>query len=78
MECDPPRRLAYTFVNMSGEYKTTPALATFVLEPHGKLVKLTLTHEGFDDGSKTFQGYLQGMAAILSRALRAFLKPAPA
>ena len=28
----------------------------FILEPHGKLVKLTLTHEGFAEGSKLLDG----------------------
>ena len=47
VECDPPRRLAYTFINMSDKYKDeVPALATFELEPYGNLVKLTLTHRG--------------------------------
>jgi uncharacterized protein YndB with AHSA1/START domain len=67
VEYDPPRRLAYTFVNLSDEYKgELPALATFVIEPHGKLVKLTLTHEGFAENSKFFLGISQGWPAILS------------
>ena len=67
VEYDPPRRLAYTFVNLSDEYKgELPALATFVIEPHGKLVKLTLTHEGFAEGSKFFAGISKGWPAILS------------
>jgi uncharacterized protein YndB with AHSA1/START domain len=67
VECDPPRRLAYTFVNQSDKYRNElPALATFVLEPYGKLVKLTLTHEGFADGSKFLQGISKGWPAILS------------
>ena len=67
VEYDPPRRLAYTFVNLSDEYKgELPALATFLIEPHGKLVKLTLTHEGFAEGSKFLQGISQGWPAILS------------
>ena len=49
--------MAYTFVNLSDEYKgELPALATFVIEPYGKLVKLTLTHEGFAEGSKFLSG----------------------
>ena len=53
VEYDPPRRLAYTFVNLSDKYRNEfPALATFALEPHGKLVKLTLTHQGFGADSK--------------------------
>jgi uncharacterized protein YndB with AHSA1/START domain len=67
VEVDPPRRLAYTFVNLSDKYKNDlPALATFTLEPYGKLVKLTLTHEGFTEGSKFYSGISKGWPAILS------------
>jgi uncharacterized protein YndB with AHSA1/START domain len=67
VECDPPRRLAYTFINLSDEYKNElPALARFVLEPYGKLVKLTLTHEGFAEGSKFLKGISKGWPVILS------------
>jgi uncharacterized protein YndB with AHSA1/START domain len=67
VEVDPPRRLAYTFVNLSDKYKNEfPALATFVLEPYGKLVKLTLTHEGFAEDSKFYSGISKGWPAILS------------
>jgi uncharacterized protein YndB with AHSA1/START domain len=67
VEYDPPRRLAYTFVNLSDTYKgEPPALATFVLEPHGRLVKLTVTQEGFLEGGKFLAGVSQGWPAILS------------
>ena len=67
VEYDPPRRLAYTFVNLSDTYKgEPPALATFVIEPYGKLVKLTLTHEGFAEGGKFLDGVSRGWPAILS------------
>jgi uncharacterized protein YndB with AHSA1/START domain len=67
IEYDPPRRLAYTFVNLSDKYRDdTPALATFTLEPYGEIVKLTLTHEGFAEGSKFFAGISSGWPAILS------------
>jgi len=67
VEYDPPRRLAYTFVNLSDDYKgELPALATLVIEPHGKLVKLTLTQEGFAEGSKFLLGISKGWPAILS------------
>ena len=47
VECDPPKRLAYTFINLSDTYKNEfPALATFVLEPYGKMVKLTRSSAG--------------------------------
>jgi uncharacterized protein YndB with AHSA1/START domain len=64
---DPPRLLSYTFVNLSEKYRGEgPARATFVLEPYGKLVKLTLTHEGFDEGSKMLPAIAKGWPAILS------------
>jgi uncharacterized protein YndB with AHSA1/START domain len=67
VEYDPPRRLAYTFVNLSEEYRDDlPALATFELEPHGNLVKLTLTHAGFAEGGKMLPAISQGWPAILS------------
>ena len=67
VESDPPRRLAYTFINLSDKYKgEPPALATFVIEPHGKLVKLTLTHEGFAEGGQFLAGISNGWPVILS------------
>jgi uncharacterized protein YndB with AHSA1/START domain len=67
VECNPPRRLAYTFLNVSDKYKSEfPALATFELEPYGKVVKLTLTHQGFSDGSKFLSAVSKGWPAILS------------
>src|SRR5664279_4792244 len=66
VEFDPPWRLAYTFVNLSEKYRgERPALATFVLEPYGDLVKLTLTHEGFDEGGLMLEGVSKGWPAIL-------------
>ena len=67
VEYDPPRRLAYTFVNLSEEYRAdVPALATFELEPCGNLVKLTLTHAGFAKESKMLPAISKGWPAILS------------
>jgi uncharacterized protein YndB with AHSA1/START domain len=67
VEVEPPKRLAYTFVNLSDKYRDDlPALATFELEPHGKLVKLTLTHKGFTPDSKMLPAISKGWPAILS------------
>ena len=67
LEYDPPRRLSYTFVNLSEKYRgERPARATFVLEPYGEVVKLTLTHEDFDAGSKMLPAIAKGWPAILS------------
>ena len=69
LEADPPRRLSYTFVNPSDEISATSGrrASTFVLEPHGKLVKLTLTHEGFRaKAASCCDGISKGWPAILS------------
>jgi uncharacterized protein YndB with AHSA1/START domain len=68
LEVDPPRRLCYTFRNLMDERakREKPSRVTFVLEPHGKLVKLTLTHEGFAADSVMLDGISKGWPAILS------------
>ena len=37
-----------------------------MLEPYGEVVKLTLTHEDFDEGSKMLPAISKGWPAILS------------
>lgn len=68
LEADRPRRLAYTFKHVRDEdMRKEPATkVAFTLEPHGKIVKLTVTHEGFGVGSKLLDGISKGWPAILS------------
>jgi uncharacterized protein YndB with AHSA1/START domain len=68
LEFDRPRRLSYTFHHVLSEAarKERPTRVTFHLEPHGKLVKLTLTHEDFEEGSVILDGISKGWPAILS------------
>jgi uncharacterized protein YndB with AHSA1/START domain len=67
VEADPPRRLSYTWANTSEEFRNEqPSRVTFALERYGKLVKLTLTHEDFEQGSKMLQGISKGWPAIMS------------
>jgi uncharacterized protein YndB with AHSA1/START domain len=68
LEFDPPRRLSYTFHHVLSEAarKERPTRVVFNLEPHGKLVKLTLTHEDFEAGSVILDGISKGWPAILS------------
>ena len=65
---DRPRRLAYTFHHILNEaaLKERPSRVSFTLEPHGKLVKLTLTHVGFAAGGKMLPAISKGWPAILS------------
>src|SRR5258708_39883175 len=68
LEVDRPRRLSYTFHHVTSEVarRERPSKVVFNLEPHGKLVKLTLTHEDFEAGSKLLDGISKGWPAILS------------
>jgi len=68
LEVDRPRRLSYTFHHVLSEAarKERPTKVVFNLEPYGKLVKLTLTHEDFEDGSVILDGISKGWPAILS------------
>ena len=68
LEADPPRRLSYTFHHLMTEEgrKEPPTKVVFNIEPHGNLVKLTLTHEGFAEGSKLLDAVSKGWPAILS------------
>jgi uncharacterized protein YndB with AHSA1/START domain len=68
LKADRPRRLSYSFHHILNEraLKERPSRVTFVLEPKGELVKLTLTHEGFADDSVVVDGISKGWPAILS------------
>ena len=68
LEADPPRRLSYTFHHVLNETarKEPPTKVVFTLEPHGNLVKLTLTHENFAVGSELLDGVSKGWPAILA------------
>jgi uncharacterized protein YndB with AHSA1/START domain len=68
LEFDRPRRLSYTFHHVLSEAarKERPTKVLFKLEPHGKLVKLTLTHEDFEGGSVVLDPISKGWPAILS------------
>jgi uncharacterized protein YndB with AHSA1/START domain len=68
LESDPPRRLSYTFQHVTAEAadKARPSRVSFNLEQHGKLVKLTLTHQDFADADRLLDGISKGWPAIMS------------
>ena len=68
LAADPPRLLSYTFKHeLFEEMRDEPATkVVFTIEPHGKIVKLTVTHEGFIAGSKLLEAVSKGWPAILS------------
>jgi uncharacterized protein YndB with AHSA1/START domain len=68
LESKTPVRLSYTFhVEFIDEFiDEHPSRVTFDLEPEGEAVKLTLTHDEFEPGSKVLEGCRSGWPAILS------------
>jgi uncharacterized protein YndB with AHSA1/START domain len=68
LESDPPHRLSYSWLTIIDEVmkKERPSRVTFVLEPSQRAVKLTVTHEGFAEGSKTLPSISDGWPLVLS------------
>jgi len=75
LEYDPPRRLAYSWtVRHLPEYEAEGASrVTFEIEPLGPQVRLRVTHEGFQPGSKTLTLIGGGWPIVLS-SLKTFLE----
>jgi uncharacterized protein YndB with AHSA1/START domain len=81
LECDPPRRLAYTWsVKFHEEFRgERPSRVTFEIEEMtsdgGKRseVKLTVVHDDFDAGSKVFRAVSGGWPVVLA-SLKSFLE----
>lgn len=79
LEADPPKRLSYTFdpavddemPDYQGEkidlnHPEKPSRVTFEIDKYMGKVRLTLTHDQFEEGSKVLQGISLGWPAILS------------
>jgi len=80
LECDPPRRLVYSFrPEFSPELREQGhSRVSFTIEPHEGLVKLTLVHDQLPSEEMAAQ-FREGWAPILS-SLKTFLetgKPLP-
>jgi uncharacterized protein YndB with AHSA1/START domain len=81
LECDPPRRLSYTWsVKAHEEFRgERPSRVTFEIETMtaagGKKseVKLTVTHDDFDAGSKVLAAVSGGWPVVLA-SLKSFLE----
>lgn len=68
LESDPPRRLAYSWLTVFDDEmkQERPSRVTFVIEPKQNAVMLTVTHEGFAEGSKTLPSISTGWPLVLS------------
>lgn len=67
LACEPPHRLSYTW---RPEYESMrherPSRVVFEIEPLNGQVKLTVTHDDFDEGSKVFDSISGGWPLVLS------------
>jgi uncharacterized protein YndB with AHSA1/START domain/DNA-binding transcriptional ArsR family regulator len=81
IESEPYERLSYTWHTMTPEFAAAVGLAeedrlqlaaeprskvTFLLEPAGETVKLTVVHDGFGPGSKLLEMVSEGWLPLLS------------
>jgi uncharacterized protein YndB with AHSA1/START domain len=67
LEYDPPRRLSYSFhPEHDGLENEKASRVAFDLEEINGQVKLTMTHDSFDDGSAVFPKISVGWPSILS------------
>ena len=80
LESDPPRRLAYTCDPCSEDARRErTSRVTFDLEPRGKVIKLTVTHDNLDEGGNTLRDISGGWPMVIA-SLKSFLetgKPLP-
>ena len=79
LKSERPRLLSYTFHMLISEPHRgdRPSRVSFVLQPVGSVVKLTLTHDEFESESVTFETTRHGWPAILS-SLKSLLETSAA
>jgi uncharacterized protein YndB with AHSA1/START domain len=64
---DPPRRLSYAWRPLYDEFKhERPSRVTIDITPLKDQVRLTVTHEDFDEGSVVFGKITEGWPSVLS------------
>jgi uncharacterized protein YndB with AHSA1/START domain len=64
---DPPKRLAYTWDSCSPEaQRERTSRVTFDLEPRGKVVKLTVTHDELDERGVTLRNISGGWPMVIA------------
>ena len=67
IESSPPRRLVLTWALPADEAREEKhSRVTFEVEPAGGVVRLTVTHEHFEPGSKMFESIKEGWPKVLS------------
>jgi uncharacterized protein YndB with AHSA1/START domain len=71
---DPPRRLAYAWRPLYDEFKhERPSRVTIDITPLEGQVRLTVTHDDFDEGSVVLEKITEGWPSVLS-SLKSYLE----
>lgn len=65
LEAVPPDRLVITFAGPGEEPADGPSQVTFHIEPHGEIVRLSVTHENLADQAE-YEAASAGWPAVLS------------
>jgi uncharacterized protein YndB with AHSA1/START domain len=73
LEVDRPRRLAYTFIGHGDFAAEGPTRVVFDIEAHQDQVKLTVTHDGFERGSRMIEAISRGWPHVIS-SLKSYLE----
>jgi uncharacterized protein YndB with AHSA1/START domain len=64
---DPPRKLTYSWDSCSSEAKRErTSRVIFDLEPRGKVIRLTVTHDNLDEGGKTLRDICGGWPMVMA------------
>jgi uncharacterized protein YndB with AHSA1/START domain len=64
---EPPRLLSYSWDCCSPDaQRERTSRVTFALEPHGKIVKLTVTHDELDEGGVTLRNISGGWPMVIA------------
>ena len=71
---EPLRRLSYAWRSLYDEFKRErPSRVTIEIAPFKDQVRLTVTHDDFDEGSVVFEKITEGWPAVLS-SLKSYLE----
>lgn len=74
LEVDAPHRLVYSFHSQhDGLDREPPSRVTFTIERQKDQVRLIVTHDGFEPGSKALDAISRGWPLVLS-SLKSFLE----
>ena len=74
VESDPPRRLVLTWAEPADAAREEKhSRVTFEIEPIGDVVRLTVTHDRLEPGSKMLESIREGWPKVLS-SLKSFLE----